>query len=96
MSLTAIKMFSIFGSIWKGRSNIAQFLFYKTLLYVKNQPNLHDFFPLESIKVGEQILLMAYFDNCSFLCTLLLKMGSNFDLRVSTHPNPGTFLWPFS
>ena len=30
----------VFGSIWNGRSNIAQFGFSKSFFYVKNQPNL--------------------------------------------------------
>ena len=41
---TAIKMFWVFGSIWNGRSIIAQFWFSKSFFYVKNQPNLSEFF----------------------------------------------------
>ena len=37
---TAIKMFLVFGSIWNGWSNIAQFWLSKSFFYVKNQPNL--------------------------------------------------------
>ena len=44
---TAQKMF---GSIWNGRSNIAQFWFPKSFFYVKNQPNLSDFFFIEIYK----------------------------------------------
>ena len=36
---------SVLG-IWNGRSNIAQFWFSKSFFYVKNQPNLSDFFSL--------------------------------------------------
>ena len=47
------------------------------------------------------MLLLRYFDSCEFQCALLLKMGPNFDLRVSKHLNPENIfmavfidLWP--
>ena len=57
-----IKLFWVFGLIWNERSNIAQFGFSKSLFYVKNQPNLSEFF-LKNIKKGEQVLLLIFFDN---------------------------------
>ena len=40
----AVKMFYVLGSIWNGRSNIAQFWFSKSFFYVKNRTNLSEFF----------------------------------------------------
>ena len=49
---TATKMFKVFGSIWNGRSNTAQFWLSKSFFYVKNRPNLSDFFFIEEYKNG--------------------------------------------
>ena len=50
-----------------GKSNVAQFWFSKSFFYVKNQPNLSDFFfSLKNIKIGEQLSLLTYFENCNF------------------------------
>ena len=57
----------LFGLIWYRMSNIAQFWFSKSFFYVKNWPNLSEFFfSLKNIKMGEQLLLMTYFDNFDF------------------------------
>jgi hypothetical protein len=47
-------------------SIIAQFWFSKSFFYVKNQPNLSDFFPLKNIKIGEELLLLTHFDDFDF------------------------------
>ena len=53
------------------------------------------------MKIGEQLLLLTYFDNCDLKNILLLKMSPNFDFQVSIDLNPENIfmavfidLWP--
>ena len=87
----------MFGLIWYRISNIAQFWFSKSFFYVKNWPNLSDFFSLKNIKMGEQVLLMTYLAIFNFQCTFFSKKCVQiltFDTKLSQIPR--TFLWPIS
>ena len=51
---------TIFGLIWNGRSNIAQFWFSKSFFYIKNQPNLSDSFFIEQYKNRRTVVRKAF------------------------------------
>jgi hypothetical protein len=50
-------------------------------------------FLLKNIKVGEQHLLLTDFNIFDFKCTLLLKMGPNYDLKNSQKKTQGLDLF---
>ena len=71
----------------------------KSIFYVKNHPNLSQFFfSLKNTNLETYFLLLAFFDKINFLTTLLLKLGQIFDevakLGKSTQDayNPGKWL----
>ena len=58
---TAIKI--VFCLIWYWRSNVAKFWFSKLFFYVKNQPNLYNFFLLKNTKMGDKLSSIPYLIN---------------------------------
>ena len=46
--------------------------------YVKNWPNLYEFFSLKNMKMEEQLLFLASFENFDFKCTSFSKNVSKF------------------
>ena len=51
----------------------------KSIFYVKNYPNLSQFFfSLKNINLGARFLLLTFFDNIIFYITFLTKMMPNF------------------
>ena len=51
----------------------------KSIFYVKNHPNLSQFFLLKNTNLEAHFLLLAFFNKINFLTTLLLKLGQIFD-----------------
>ena len=71
----------------------------KSIFYVKNHPNLSQFFfSLKNTNLEAHFLLLAFFDKINFLTILLLKLGQIFEeeakLGKSTQDayNPGKCL----
>ena len=50
-----------------------------SIFYVKNHPNLSQFFSLKNTNLEAHFLLLAFFDKINFLTTLLLKLSQIFD-----------------
>ena len=69
-NLVCIKKFQAFGSFCFLRSKETQFWLSKSFFYVKNWRNLSDFLSLKNIKKEAQLLLLTYFHNFNFKCTL--------------------------
>ena len=66
----------------------------KSIFYVKNHPNLPQFFSLMNTNLGVHFLLLTFFDRINFWITLLLKWCPIFDkpplIQNSKFDN---FLW---
>ena len=76
---TATKLFSVILELKVKNSTILTFKV--IFLCQKLAESFWIFLSLKNIKKGDQLLLLKYFDNFDFLCTLLVKMGQIFDLQ---------------
>jgi hypothetical protein len=56
------------------RLAISLSVLFSFLFLFKNQPNLSDFLSLMNIKMGEELLLLTYFDHFDFMVLYFLKM----------------------
>jgi hypothetical protein len=74
------------GLDWLKHLKGGEFLVFKVIVYVKNQPN----FSLNNIKLWEELLLATLFDYFHFWSTLIFEIAPNF---WQAPINPNQFWW---